>query len=419
MSASSHNRNPGGKNQHGEKVGKEDPVLVAALQGYHEELMTNNGDIAKRLEKEHGIRLSGKSIQRARKHNGLLGGAANLKSKSQQDAEQLVLAQLDLDPSNQAGPRTIRHRLASRQGEHLPRAFIASTMKVHAPEGFEMRNPGSRKIIRVKKIPIGIHDRWSCDGHDKLYKIGFPVYGFVEDGVGFWLDAWVVPSNRFAIVIGYLFLCVVEKYGGIPIQLTTDCGSETTLAFGLQNALREIFHPDFDGRELPAHVYLRSVHNISVERAWLRLRLDWGDNAVLVYEKGEEEGWYNPHDENQQMLCRWLWAKLLRKTLAQFVRERNSYKSRKDNSKAGPSGMSRNNAFFMPESWGGKNCLLPVDLEVVREIKKELGGDEILEFVSREFSDRAEAAYQTLGVQDLTFDNVWPIFKELLPLMFP
>ena len=82
--------------------------------------------------------------------------------------------------------------------------------------------------------------------------------------------------------------------------------------FGLANALRyviscpsiakheqvfrEIFHPDMDLTVLPAHIYLRSVHNISIERSWLRLRLDLGDNAVLAFEKGKDEGVYNPDD---------------------------------------------------------------------------------------------------------------------------
>jgi hypothetical protein len=219
-------------------VKKDDPVLVAALQGYHEELMTNNNEIAARLASDHNIILryfpitfqtdaltwilyvSASSVKRARRHNRLLGGASNLRIKSHRDSEQLVLDQLDLDPSGQAGPRTIRHRIAARQGEHLPRAFVLETMKTHAPQGFEKRNPSSRKIIRTKKVPLGIHERWSCDGHDKLYKIGFPVYAFVDDATGKWLDARVVPSNRFGVVIGYLFLCCVEKYGGeSPVSL--------------------------------------------------------------------------------------------------------------------------------------------------------------------------------------------------------
>ena len=92
-------------------------------------------------------------------------------------------------------------------------------------------------------------------------------------------------------------------------------------------------------------------------------------------------------------LCRWLWAKLLQETLTQFTQERNSFKSRKDNDKPGPSGMSRNHAFSMPEQWNGKNCLLPVDVAIIQEIKKEMGGDEILEFVSQEFSECAETTY--------------------------
>ena len=100
---------------------------------------------------------------------------------------------------------------------------------------------------------------------------------------------------------------------GLPLQFSTDCGSETTQLYGLANALRyviysasgttstkpesvcrEIFHPDMDLTELPAHIYLRSVHNISIERSWLRLQLEWGDNAVLTFEKGKDEGIYNP-----------------------------------------------------------------------------------------------------------------------------
>jgi hypothetical protein len=52
---------------------------------------------------------------------------------------------------------------------------------MHDPDGFEKRDPTSKKILRFPKIPIGIHERWSCDGHDKLYKIGFPVWAIVDD----------------------------------------------------------------------------------------------------------------------------------------------------------------------------------------------------------------------------------------------
>jgi hypothetical protein len=97
---------------------------------------------------------------------------------------------------------------------------------------------------------------------------------------------------------------------------------------------------------------------------------------------------------------------------------RNGARMRNDNEKEGPSGMSRNDAFSLPESWGGRNCLLQVDLAVVRELKGAMGGDEILEFVSVEFSQHAQAAYDTLGIEDLNFENVWHVFRDLYPLVF-
>ena len=91
---------------------------------------------------------------------------------------------------------------------------------------------------------------------------------------------------------------------------------------------------------------------------------------------------------------------------------------RKDNEKEGPFGMSRNEAFSLPENWGGRDCLLKVDVAVIRELKEAMGGDEMLEFVSAEFSQRAQAAYDTLGVVDLDLENVWHVFCDLYPLIF-
>ena len=58
-------------------------------------------------------------------------------------------------------------------------------------------------------------------------------------------------------------------------------------------ALRAIFYPEFDINELAAHVYLHSVHNITIKHSWLRLQLDWGDNVYEFFMKGVEEGIYN------------------------------------------------------------------------------------------------------------------------------
>ena len=186
---------------------------------------------------------------------------------------------------------------------------------------------------------------------------------------------------------------------------------------------------------------MRSVHNISIERAWLRLRLEFGDSAVMVFKKAEEDGVYLPHLPEHacvdcfltshfkanlhgfySQLVQWLWPKLLRKIAGEFMESRNSYKSRRDNTKPGPSGMSRNEAYSLPHKWGGQQCLLDVDLDVVREIKDFISnGEDLFRFplVTVEFEKAAEDAYETLHIQDLSLTNVWNVFTMMLPLLFP
>ena len=66
---------------------------------------------------------------------------------------------------------------------------------------------------------------------------------------------------------------------------------------------------------------------------------------------------------------------------------RNGVQMRKDKNKAGLSGCSRNEAFSLYHQWGGHDCLLPVDVNVVREMKNLMGGDELLSFVPSAFAE--------------------------------
>jgi hypothetical protein len=127
---------------------------------------------------------------------------------------QLVVTELDADHSRNQGLANIKSRIAFNKGIHLTRDFISEVMHAIDPEGFENREPGSKKVLRFPKVPIGIHERWSGDGHDKLYSIGFPIWAVVDEATSKWLGGWVVPSNRLAHVIGYLFLDLVERFGG-------------------------------------------------------------------------------------------------------------------------------------------------------------------------------------------------------------
>jgi hypothetical protein len=187
--------------------------------------------------------------------NAPVGSCANMKKLKERESEQLVLDQMDVDLSGMQGVRTIQHKIAMTTGQHITRDFVSSIMHAHDPAGFERRDPSSKRIVRTKKVPLGIHERWSANGHDKLYWIGFPILAIVDDATGKWLGIWVVLSNLMGHIVAYLFLCAVERHGGKPsiinsllashqfkligllIQMTTDCGSETTQLSGPVNAL--------------------------------------------------------------------------------------------------------------------------------------------------------------------------------------
>ena len=82
------------------------------------------------------------------------------------------------------------------------------------PEGFQLRDPTSRKIKRRALVNLGIHEEWSGDGHDKLKRYGIAIYGIRDVWSGKWLGLWVIPDNRLKVVVAYLWLSLIEEYGG-------------------------------------------------------------------------------------------------------------------------------------------------------------------------------------------------------------
>ena len=142
----------------------------------------------------------------------------------------LVMDQMAKDPLSRCGPRLIKEGLALETGVHLTRFvnfyseslsidmlysdYISETMRTLDPDGFASREPTARKIQRGTLVAVGPHDEWSCDGHDKLVKYGFPIWGVRDKWGGKWLGLWVIPNNRYKDVIAYLWLSLVKDLGG-------------------------------------------------------------------------------------------------------------------------------------------------------------------------------------------------------------
>ena len=87
-------------------------------------------------------------------------------------------------------------------------------MHILDPDAFAGRGPMAKKVHRVALVALGRHHHWSGDGHDKLVKIGFPVWGIQDMWTGKWLGLWTVPDNRLKLAIAYLYLSLVSELEG-------------------------------------------------------------------------------------------------------------------------------------------------------------------------------------------------------------
>ncbi|CAK5284860.1 unnamed protein product [Mycena citricolor] len=208
---SAHNRNPSGNNQHW-KSDEQEAVIAQALKDYHRQGITCNRTIAKLLEKEVDVTMCVKTVQRRLNKLGLFAAKGTMVRINEAEALQLVVNELDRDSSKHLGVKSIREKIIHNADTILSKAFAVHMMHLHDPDSFELLDPTAKKIYRTAKYPLGINHWWAANGHDKLYRIGFPIYAFVNDATSKILGAWVVPSNWIKDAVAYLYLSMVERY---------------------------------------------------------------------------------------------------------------------------------------------------------------------------------------------------------------
>ncbi|KAG6848069.1 hypothetical protein H0H93_003660 [Arthromyces matolae] len=386
---------------------RDDPEIQEYIRDCYNRNVTNRVIIAKLIKDVFNCTRRAKDMNLK---------ANDTKDLTEQQKRQIVADQMGKDPSGRQGPRRIKELITFNTGTRLTRDAVSAEMRIIDPEGFSLREPTSKKIHRGVLTSIGPNHEWSADGHDKLVRIGFAIWGVRDKWSGKWLGLWVIPNNRLKVAIAYLYLSLVAKLGGMPLQSTTDRGSETTLLYGFATALREHFSPELEAVELgPAHQFLKSTSNITIERGWLGLRITWGDNVHIHWEAGQDI--YDSAIPQQYELVQWLWPKLLQQDLDLWRRNQNDHKGRSMRNKLLPSGVSPNIAYQLPHDYNGENQLQKVQVDVLHQLMEEIGGEALIRFVTPEYARRAQAVYDSLQISSLSYENVWFIFQAMLPYM--
>ncbi|KAF9440549.1 hypothetical protein P691DRAFT_793250 [Macrolepiota fuliginosa MF-IS2] len=314
---------------------------------------------------------------------------------SPEEAHAAVIKEVDKDINQMNGPLAVKENLKNNGLILISRNKIQEIMHEYAPEGFDHHFPGNLK----QKI--------SCKPLTLL---------------GYILKLCAIPDARKAGAISHLYLDLVQEWNGIPIQLTTDKGSEIGWQNTLQSILREFYAPEINTETFPPSLTLKSTHNTVIEGLWHWLRDKTGFNLKDVILRGKHEFIFCAHIQWHHDLFYWIFVPLIQQELDKFVMYWNNHKIRKQKDKMMPSSHIPDDALHHPSLHGGEPCLIQVPQDAQAELRtilsEEVGRRDVhFSWYSEDFHAYASAVYETLGSPQLSLTNAWNIFALMTHAM--
>ncbi|KAJ6555485.1 hypothetical protein B0H10DRAFT_1847928 [Mycena sp. CBHHK59/15] len=292
----------------------------------------------------------------------------------------LIAKQMAENVTGTNGPNTIQKRIALKMVFLLlGKAKVRRTMHALNPGGPARRFPSKRPPkVRSTLTDTAVYYEIHLDGYEilnfkalRMGRASVDMYGGQCHGSGYIVHMTVVPNARCAFTVGHLYLDLVESRGGIYFGMPMfNC------ALVLDNTLivlcRAQFLPDVSSTEAPACVALKSSDNIPIEALWSYFLKYTGHDLKAAILLGKTENYINVSNELHIHLFHWLWSRTVQNAVNQFVRYWNTHKTRKQSSKYLPWGVAPEEVFQHPENFGLRHAGIPVDLNVVRELRNTL-----------------------------------------------
>jgi len=130
-------------------------------------------------------------------------------------------------------------------------------------------------------------------------------------------------------------------------------------------------------------------------------------------------GLTNP-DDNRDLFY-WLWLKILQGQLDKFTEYWNNHKIRAQPDKPNLSGYTPRHAFTVAISLGTTDCRIDVNKDTIDALRNEIpqSREEVMRWVSDDFSSAAQIAYEAIGQPELRILSGWNIFAQMVPLINP
>ncbi|KAJ7439477.1 hypothetical protein FB451DRAFT_1301899 [Mycena latifolia] len=404
--------NPSGGNQHRSKpLLKEHPELPEWIQQYIDDGV-KQADMPRNILDDHGITIGLRSIERIIKNSDLHTSRHSGLTDVEKGAAIMAITQED--PLGRWGGRKIKEKL-SLQSVHIPRKFIDDVRGVLDRDASNMRKPGAKKIHTRGLWSAGPNEEWCVDGHEKILpSMGIAVWGVVDKFSRNEQNLWALPDSRTAVVPPALYLRQVREKGGMPLQTTSDMGSETGVLAAVQTALRQIYLPDLELETVPAHLSVKSVYNITRERGWRPIWEKELANVKYAYESGKMASGFHPEDPIHKGVALWLWAKIVQLRLDNIKRENARHHVRYQRGKLLPTGGRIGEFYSHPEKWGGRDQLVPVDIAVVDRLIEQYTPPDLFQFGTDEMVALCEDLYKAVGSLDVSSVNGWAVFTAMI-----
>ncbi|KAJ7433965.1 hypothetical protein B0H11DRAFT_2374153 [Mycena galericulata] len=321
--------------------------------------------------------------------------------------EEAVVDEVGKDPTQSRGPDFIQDQLCLKM-ILAPRDLIRKIMLDKFPDGLDGRFPGKKgkRVTPPSALRMG--------------GVGFSIYGFKDKFADYLLFLKIYPDVRSRGAGGHIFLDFVQETGYIPIQLTTDKGSEVGWLYAFMSTLWYIYAADIDKDLYPFHVLLKSIHNTVIEGFWRQLKEKLGLNLKDFLLRGKIEHLFNAHDPWHEPLFYWIFAPLIQAELDNFKLWWNHHRVRHQHEKILPSGHVPAHALEFPELFGALDCRIAIPQEAIDNLQEQLTEEEgppedyqTWPSLTPEFNVYAADVYSRIGEPELTLARGWNVFVEM------
>ena len=310
------------------------------------------------MSKYHGIEMSLRTLKRRLRSFALKRRNAVI---DHQECRRAV-TELVNGPGNLRGYRAIWHSL-QLQGMRVPRGIVQQLVHEIDPEGTDVRR--SRRLRRRVYWNVGPNYAWHCDGYDKLKPYGFPVHGCIDGYSRKILWLYVTKSNNFPSNIAAYYLEAVSMFGGCPVKLITDAGTENGTMAGIHSFFRN--DPD-------SHRFVPSPRNQRIECWWSFLRRSNASWWMNHFKDLCDDGIVDLNVQMEKELLWFCYAEVLQRNLDEVKNHWNSHYIRPSRHETVPG--RPDSLYYLPESHNA----MPNLLETVPDNEMNYAKEHLVEY---------------------------------------